>query len=312
LFVSQPHSGSGKAWKLSVNMKISVIMIDGNFRENTFGSEYFHRQDFDENDYEVIWVEYYHKANPNVAKKKKIKIITLNNEEDQKYHSSFCFNRGVMEAKGEILVIPDADQIVAPNFLSLVWREHEQYDRLVMYGYRYDESFRGVLKSFDFDELKNKCVLKNPLNYGGCLTIRKKWLLKVNGYEQHPIFSGGFHANGLDLYTRFKNFGLAIRWNPDLKLYHPWHPFTLDDAHEYKIQKLVIEWRRQNIQCMALQGIDANKNIHTPEEIARYLQRYSGHNTNLYRQWIRKFLIRKLDYIISRSNTYKRWVLQRI
>ena len=48
-------------------MKISVVMIDGNFRENLFGADYFTRQDFPEDQYEVLWVDYYEKANPLLA-----------------------------------------------------------------------------------------------------------------------------------------------------------------------------------------------------------------------------------------------------
>ena len=240
-------------------MKISVIMIDGGFRENTYGAKYFSEQDFPSNDYEVIWVEYFSQPNAEVLKNSKIRVITLNREDI--YHSSFCFNRGIYEAKGELLVIPDADQIVYPDFLSRIWALHSQYDKLAVYCYRYDEISRNSLKSFDFEELEKKCILKNPLNYGGCLTVRKKWMLELNGYEQHPIFGTGYHANGLDIYTRFKNLGLAIRWEPTLKIFHPWHAFTLMPNKIYDSQKKLIEWRKKNIQWTALEGLDSSKNF---------------------------------------------------
>ena len=245
-------------------MKISVIMIDGSFRANTYGAKYFCQQDFDSNEYEVIWVEFYRKTNEDIVKNQRIKLFTLNNGEEQVYHSSYCFNRGILEARGELLIIPDADQIVKPDFLSKAWQIHSKYDQLVVYGYRYDEISSGTLRSFEFSELEDKCVLKNPLNYGGCLTVRKKWLLKVNGYEQHPIFRTGYHANGLDMYTRFKNLGLAIQWKPNLKLYHPWHPYTLQYAHEQEVQKKLIEWRGNTLQWLAFDGIDSAKNFLPP------------------------------------------------
>ena len=291
-------------------MKISVIMIDGSFRENTFGANSFPNQDFPHDQYEVLWVEYYGSPNPNVQKLPNIKILALNR--DGIYHSSHCFNKGITEAQGEIIVIPDADQIVRTNFLSTVWELHSKYDKLVVYGYRYDEICKGTLKSIDFKELEDKCILKNPLNYGGCLTVRKKWLDKVNGYEQHPIFRTGYHANGLDMYTRLKNLGLAIQWEPKLKLYHPWHPFTLSDALEYKIQKYLIEWRRNNLQWKAFQGIDSKKNAVPPEDIAPYLKMFTGKRGRPYRRLIRKSLIRASDYIINRSNRFKRHVFHRI
>ena len=246
-------------------IKISVIMVDGNFRENVFGAKYFSNQDFPDSEYEVIWVEFYERAHPEVYKQKKVKVITLNKKGT--YHSSFCFNKGIMEARGEVIVIPDADQIVRPDFLKKVWRIHESFEKLVVYGYRYDEAEKGSLKSLDFEELEKKTFLRNPTNYGGCLTVRKKWLIEINGYEQHEIFSTGFHANGLDIYTRFKNYGLAIMWHKGLKLYHPWHPFTLKYTVEQKIQKKIIEWRRKNLNYLAFNGIDRKKNVTIPDDL---------------------------------------------
>ena len=88
----------------------------------------------------------------------------------------------------------------------------------------------------------------------------KKWLLEINGYEQHKIFESGFHANGMDIYSRFKNFGLAIMWTPAVKLYHPWHPFTLVPAEQYNVQLRFIEWRAKNLQYLAINGISERLN----------------------------------------------------
>lgn len=239
-------------------MRVSVVMIDGQFREHTFGAEYFSKQDFP--DLEVIWVEFYSKVPEHVRAQKNVKVITLNNPDDKMYHSSFCFNRGIVEATGELIVIPDADQVVKPDFIRQLDAIHGQYEKLVVYAYRYDEVEKGQLQSLDFKELEKKCVLKNPMNYGGCLSVRKKWLLQMNGYEQHKIMQSGFHANGMDMYTRFKNFGLAVMWATDLKLFHPWHDNTLAAADQYYIQKDLIDWKFRNMQYLAIDGIDASKN----------------------------------------------------
>ena len=241
-------------------MKISVVMIDGEFRENTFGAEYFTKQDFPEHEYEVIWVEFYNQVPVAVTENKKIKVVRLGNAKNTIYHSSYCFNKGILEAAGELIVIPDADMIVKKDFLSQLWNRHSLFDRLVIYPYRYDEAEANVLSSHDIAELEEKCILKNPLNYGGCLSVRKKWLLEINGYEQHKIFESGFHANGLDIYTRFKNLGLAVMWAPEIKMYHPWHPFTLHSSIQYKLQFELIAWRSKNLQYLALSGLNDQNN----------------------------------------------------
>lgn len=239
-------------------MKITVIMIDGGFRENAYGADYFSKQDFSTDEYEILWVDYFDKVHDVPASISKVDCIAL--ERSGEYHSSYCFNEGIRRAQGDVIVIPDADLIVEEDYLSQVWELHQEYEKLVAYGYRYDEIEAGELKSFEPDELRQKCVMKNPLNYGGCLTVRKKWLLEINGYEQHPVFGSGFHANGLDIYTRFKNLGLSIMWSHDLKLYHPWHPFTLANADAYNIQRKLIQWRSNNLQYLAFSGLDTAKN----------------------------------------------------
>ncbi|MCB0402129.1 MAG: glycosyltransferase [Flavobacteriales bacterium] len=276
-------------------MKISVVMVDGEFRENTYGAEYFSKQDFPEADYEVFWVEYYNQVPESVREQEKVTVITLGHSKSEEYHSSLCFNAGIKAAAGELVVIPDADQIVEPDFLSKLWEMHQQADNLVIYPYRYDELENDKLTNLSFEELKRKCVLRNPLNYGGCLSVRKKWLTEINGYEQHPFFGTGFHANGLDLYTRFKNLGLAVMWTDKLRLYHPWHPFTLADAEQYNVQKMVIDWRFRSIQYMALQGIDAARNADASEveqlvkEKLKAQENRKQSNQGLVKKLMRKF-----------------------
>lgn len=250
-------------------MKISVIMTDGGFRENTFGAKYFCQQDFPGDQYEVIWVDYYDKINPAVFLNPKVKTISLNKRGI--YHSSYCFNRGIKEAQGEIIIIPDADQIVRPDFLNRVWDIHKKYEKLIVYGYRYEEEKKGILASHNFDELEDKCILKFHTNYGGCLTLRKKWLLEMNGYEQHDVFRTGIHANGLLMYSRFKNMGLAIQWEPSLKLYHPWHPYTLSGSIEYKSQHRIIQWIQSNMSWNAVEGIDSKRNQPPPPGLKKIL-----------------------------------------
>jgi hypothetical protein len=109
--------------------------------------------------------------------------------------------------------------------------------------------------------------LKHPSNFGACLTVRKKWLLAINGYEQHPIFGTGFHANGNDINTRFKNLGLPIMWHPGIRLYHPWHIFTTHQDPIYDKQHAVIRYRAVALITQAFEGIDSTKNIPFPETL---------------------------------------------
>ena len=242
-------------------------MVDGSFRENLFGAEYFLNQDFPTDEYEVIWVEFYEHANEQLPKSDRLQTICLSHPQDEVYHPSRCFNAGIKAASGEVVVIPDADQIVEPNYLSIVWKLHEEHPKSAIYGYRFDEIEDGVLENNSFEELKNKCILKNIKNFGGCLSVRKKYLEEINGYDEHPAFATGFHANGTDVNQRLKNLGLGTIWSKDLILYHPWHPFTLANFHvqtQYHIQLKVINWKAKRFITQTFNGIDDSKNIKLP------------------------------------------------
>ncbi len=185
-------------------MKMSVVMVDGSFRENFSIIESLNKQTLPENDYEVLWIEFYSTVSDVLKQKEGVRVITLNNASDSEYHSSFCFNEGIRQSKGEVIVIPDADVLVEPSFLETVWKEHQACDRLAMYIHRLNEpkELHDKNKSFTLAYLRNVTIVTMTSNFGGCLTVRKKWLLEINGYEQNGTFSSGAHANGADVNIR--------------------------------------------------------------------------------------------------------------
>ena len=247
--------------------KISIILVDGFYRPHFAIIDSLLQQTFPQNEFEVLWVEYYDKVKPELAEKvnrhPNFRIITLGKE--GVYHSSFCFNAGINEARGDLLLIIDADVLVEKEFIETIWDEHQKNEKLVMYIFRYDEPKRETPLCLNYDHLRDVCVMENPANYGGCLTVRKKWLMKINGYEQHEVFrSGGDHANGLDVYTRLKNLGLHVMWHPDLKMYHPWHPHKKGIKYGYKIQHVFINHRANSLDTLAFSGIDTRFNREVP------------------------------------------------
>jgi len=238
------------------DIKISVVMVDGSFREKFHLIDCLENQTFPRGQYELIWVEHYDSVKDELASNKGVHITTLKMPTESLYHSSYCFNEGIRQSRGEILVIPDADVVVRPHFLETVKKAHEKWDELVMYIPRWDEPEEKHRGEVSLRHLEKVCVFRNPFNYGGCLTVRKDWLFMVNGYEQHEAFAGGFHANGLDLYTRFKNLGLAIKWHPTERIYHPWHPSTLAISESYQWQLEIIEQRVLALTTRACLGLD--------------------------------------------------------
>lgn len=265
-------------------------MVDGSFRESFHSIDFFGNQTLSAAEYELLWVEYYDGIKPQLKCKieqfPNMRIIKLGG--DGVYHSSFCFNAGIKASVGELVVIPDADVVVEGDFLERVWEEQAKNQSLAMYIYRFNEPEEKHVPYIEIERLRNVCSLTNPANYGGCVSIRKMWLFEVNGYEQHPLFGTGYHANGLDLYTRLKNLGLHVMWHPKLRLYHPWHPLTEMDDTLYRLQRIVIDYRSKSLMTNPFNGIDSPRNSAMPEELEEKLhrekQRLSGRQKGLFKR----------------------------
>lgn len=257
--------------------KISVVMVDGAFRDRYDSIDYMAQQTLPPNDFELIWVEYYNRIASDLAQRiarwPGFRTIALGHTGT--YHSSYCFNRGIAEARGELIVIPDADVIVESDFLETVWNSHHENDRLVEYFHRYNEPQEQHQDTVHLKHLRRVCRITNPANHGACLSVRRKWLIEINGYDQNPIFATGFHANDMDVYTRLCNLGLLVRWSPTTRLYHPWHPMTGDVTPHYTPQHEVITWRGQTLSTLPFDGLEASRNTSMPErfrECAQWLQ----------------------------------------
>jgi len=251
---------------------ISVVMVDGSFRERFHAVDFFGRQTFE--DFELLWVEYYDDVDPSLERKLAsrhgFRSIALGRSGI--YHSSYCFNAGIRASAAGLLVIPDGDVAVESDFLERVWDEHVDNEKLVMYVHRHNEPREQHVPETSLEHLRAVARVTNPENYGGCLTVRKKWLQAINGYEQHWVFGQGEHANGRDVYTRFKNLGLHIQWHPDLKLYHPWHTGTLAAASSYRLQQIVIDYRARSLGTTAFEGLDQSRNSAPPSDLTARIE----------------------------------------
>jgi glycosyltransferase involved in cell wall biosynthesis len=245
-------------------------MYDGGYRERFHLVDLLNKQSLSKDLSELIWVEYYNTIESELKGKKNIQIIKL--DKKPPLFVSYCWNEGIRRSLGDILIMIDADVTVPFNFLEAVLHEHERNDRLVMYFFRPEEPEPDILPSrlspIDMESLQKASILRNPSNYGGCLTVRKKWLMRVNGYEQFPCFAGNVFMGGRDLYTRFKNLGLDIKWHPSIMLYHPWHPTSYSPfdhdpekgTYNSQAQREVIRRRELSLDTLPYQGIDKNKN----------------------------------------------------
>ncbi|MDO8123118.1 MAG: glycosyltransferase family A protein [Candidatus Hermodarchaeota archaeon] len=235
-------------------LKISVITWDASFRESFHTVDFFRDQSFPQLEYEFIWVEYYSDVNPRLRQQMSLlenaRIICLGGEGE--WHAGICLNEGIKQSRGKVIVTCDGDIAVEPDFLYTVWGSHNTIDNLVLYFRRLDEPENAHELPIRLNHLEQVCQLRNPTNYGGCLTTRRKCIDYVHGYEEHLFFAGA-GAISKELYTRLKNAGFPIMWHPIKKVYHPWHANTLRGTYKLKRdqQLWVIRCRDLSVDYLA-------------------------------------------------------------
>jgi hypothetical protein len=238
---------------------ISVIMVDGGFRESFHALDCFARQSLDAGQYELIWVEYTDRPAEAVARRDDVRVFALGRREEPQ-RLGYAYNKGIQEARGEVLVIPDGDVACEADLLETVRREHEACDDLVLYVLRLDQPRGRYRPDWDLEHLRQTCCVKHTYNFGGCTTVRKRWLVEMNGYEQLACFAG-YHYLGGDNYIRFKNMGLKIAWHPTQRVYHPWHPMAPQGKLETVPEmEQVIRQRAASWEWLAHDGMDPSRN----------------------------------------------------
>ena len=104
------------------------------------------------------------------------------------------------------------------------------------------------------------------------MSVRKKWIVEINGWEQHPAFGSHINAHGTDMYTRFKNLGLAVKWHPQIRLYHPWHPLTDVGSFAYVVQSAFSNYRAKKLVTVAYDGLDPARTIPLPVDLEAELK----------------------------------------
>ena len=160
-------------------MDISVILVDGYFRERFDSLESLAGQDFEAERFEILWVEYTDSLKPELQSLldsiPNARPIVL--ARDGVYHGSCCFNAGIRQASGEVIAILDADLTFGPRLLSQVVEEHRRNERLACYLRRYNQPRPPAgAPILDFDELKKIAKMTDPWNHGAALTVRREWL----------------------------------------------------------------------------------------------------------------------------------------
>ena len=140
-------------------------------------------------------------------------------------------NRGVREARGDLILFTDADIIAEPDLLQQHFDFHSRYpgDAVVGCEVQVDtldeyELYRQDPQSYARHKVSRKTV---PWHYflTGNASARKADLLRVGVFDEE--FTGYGHED-LELGYRLQKSGCVLRYNPYAVNYH-WHPVPYDE-----------------------------------------------------------------------------------
>ncbi|MGE0489147.1 MAG: glycosyltransferase family 2 protein [Vulcanimicrobiota bacterium] len=140
-------------------------------------------------------------------------------------------NRGIRDARGQIVLFTDADIIADPNLLAEHERSHRQFpgDPVVgceiqvdsleeYYAYRQDPSAHARHRP-------DRRTLPWHYFLTGNASVNRETLVEVGMFDEN--FTGYGHED-LELGYRLLARGLTIRYNPQAINYH-WHPVPFDE-----------------------------------------------------------------------------------
>jgi len=231
---------------------VSFVLLDWSCRESFHSLDYLAEQTVDRDDYEVIWIEFYQRRAAELDKKladysargrpAPIDLWTIiGMDRGLYYHKHLMYNIGIVQSRGDIVVICDSDAMFPPDFVETVITTFRENPNTVVH---FDE-VRNAREEFypfnypSFEEVLGPGVINwhdgktnglwdtaDPLhsrNYGACFCARRTDLIAIGGADEHLDYLG--HVCGpYELTFRLVNKGLREIWHDQVFLYHTWHP----------------------------------------------------------------------------------------
>lgn len=261
-------------------MKISVITWDASFRESFHTVRTFKAQEFPTEQYEFIWVDFYKADEPKLMKEfedfSNARVLSLDHEKSEQWHIAECLNRAIEQARGDIIVIPDGDIIVYPNFVNTIHDALSADPDQVLYFPRWDEPpDESCEKSREIEHLEEHCKLFNPINYGGCIAAHRKSFAKVGYYDEHRVFAGPGCIH-MEMALRLKNAGFHIHWHT-MKIFHPYHEATGSSDKKTREMEVIA---LQNQWLNPYNGIEQSWVLHKRRECTN---EFSANNAEISR-----------------------------
>ena len=168
--------------ELPASPKVSVILLDWSWRDNFQEIDSLSEQNVPREQYEIIWVELYNRVMPEVMEKADV-VLTC--ERKGIYHKHIGYNAGILQARGQVIVICDSQGNFRSDFIA------------------------SVIDSFGLnsDNQPHRIVINQEKS--GCISLRKIEAIRIGGFDEHYSFEG--HMGSIHtIVARLKNIKTSI------------------------------------------------------------------------------------------------------
>ena len=240
---------------------VSIILLDWSCREHFNTLDWLARQDVARKQYELIWIELYDRVAPEVMSGADT-VITCGQR--GLYHKHIGYNVGLLEARGQIIVICDSDAVFPPDFVSSILKmfqiENEENMRsLVLMHHERRTSFRYPKTLSSTEELKESKWNWWPVvpNAGACMSVLKKDAIRLGGFDEHRAYKG-YLCGPYELGWRMVNAGIPEIWHKlTTSLWHFAHPDPVGTNNIKPSIKMLLENRYPHVDLHAIFAVNA-------------------------------------------------------
>ncbi|UIZ91664.1 glycosyltransferase [Corynebacterium sp. CNCTC7651] len=170
-------------------------------------------------------------------------------ETDGVWSRSRALNLGVSRSRGRFIVTTDADMIFSPTTFPRIlemlesdpWSYYIVQCRDLPEGISHADVLEG---SVSFEELEYNSQLRPRWGMGGLIAFSREAFDRLRGLDERLEIYGG---EDIDLAKRLMRCGLRRVWvtDPDVRMFHVWHPSSLKAAENTKSGKQAVERNRE-------------------------------------------------------------------
>lgn len=165
-----------------------------------------------------------------------LKVVRINPEDKWYVNCCIPFNRGIREAKGEIIVLQNPECLHVGDVLTYINEHVNDTNYISVSAYGLDKKTTEII-----DELPDNPISKFPQRpYMGnralgwynhsvyrpeawhfCSAMTRKNMAKLNGFDER--FAEGVACDDVEFIVRIKKLGLQIKITEDVSVIHQFH-----------------------------------------------------------------------------------------